>query len=108
VFDDEAGLGSDNEDNDKERAIDYEAEGEIDGLDLDQDLKELIENAPEEGVEENALAVFLKDMKDQDKEDFKKALETTMGVYKKRGREELEDEDILPSMLKFKKVREGQ
>lgn len=48
LLDEEAELGSDNEDNDnRKKAIDYEAENkQYEGEDLDADLEQLIDNAP--------------------------------------------------------------
>lgn len=79
-MEDEAELGSDNEDNDDIRkAINWNDEDEIDGDDLDQDLKELINNEQVDGEEENALAKFMNDQKDEDRELFKQAYQLAMG-----------------------------
>ena len=69
-MEDEAELGSDNEDNDDHvKQVDDNDDDE----DLNQDLKELINNNREDGDEGNALAKFMADQKELDKELFKTA-----------------------------------
>ncbi|EAR87374.3 hypothetical protein TTHERM_00058860 (macronuclear) [Tetrahymena thermophila SB210] len=86
MIDDEAELGSDNEENDdKIKQIGDEDEYKEAGLskdeDLDAELKELINNIVEFNEENEQLATskFIRDLEKRDKEEIKKIIE---GAYK--------------------------
>ena len=84
MFEQEAELGSDNEENDHVRKqINRDSEEEQDNDSLDQDLEELINNEKEEGDEKGALQKFFQDIKQDDKDMFKQAYKVTMGLTKK-------------------------
>lgn len=105
-FDVEAELGSDDENHDDiKKAIRKDDAEEMDGEDLDQDLKDLIQDEAEESAEDIGEKYF-NDMLEQDKEDVKKVIKGPDERIK-RARTELdkEDDDYLPLNARIKRFK---
>ena len=85
MIEQEAELGSDNEENDhiRKNINRQDSEENDDDDELDHDLEELINNDKENGDEMNAMNKYYDDLKKQDKEAFKNAYLVAMGEGKK-------------------------
>ena len=106
LIEQEAELGSDNEENDhvRKQIRNSDSEENDDDLELDKDLEELINNEKENGDEENAMHKFMQDLKQQEKEALKQAFKMATG----EGKKQRESDSLAQERQKFLKLTEEQ